>query len=112
MTTVRGEQFDLAAQGIGLRAVFSDFNVLETQADGRVRIPLGAEYVASDLQDLQDGQAVLVLYPDELQAIGTVESELFNGVRFWYALLTSRDAIKNIHPEALSERRPTSDATR
>ncbi len=92
------------SQAPGLRTVFSDFNVLETQADGRMRIPLGAETVVSDVQGLRDGETVLVLYPDELQAIATVESEMDNHVRYWYAWLPNRDAIENIHPEALAER--------
>jgi len=112
MTTAHGEQPSLAAEAPGLHAVFSDFNVIETLADGRVRIPLGAESVAPDLQGLQEGQPVLVLYPDELQAIGTVESEQYSGVRFWYAMLSNRDAIQNIHPEAIAEREHESGMAR
>jgi hypothetical protein len=59
-----------------LPTVFSDFNVRETLPDGRVRIPLGPEPAAPDLQGLEDGQRVLILYPDELRAAGTVQSEI------------------------------------
>jgi len=55
------------------------------------------------VQGLRDGETVLVLYPDELQAIATVESEMEAHVRYWYAWLPNRDAIENIHPEALAE---------
>jgi hypothetical protein len=112
MATAHGEQPGMVAEAPGLHEVFSDFNVLETQADGRIRIPLGAESVAPDLQGLQDGQVVLILYPDELQAVGTVESELYNGMHFWYAVLPNRDAIQNIHPEAIAERERQSGVTR
>lgn len=83
------------------REVFSDFFVREERPDGSVRIPLGsASERTPDLLGLHDGEQVLLVMPNELQAEAHVESDSHNGRTYWYGILDSIDAIQDISPAA------------
>lgn len=81
-----------------MREVFSDFTRLEDRPDGTVRIPLGSDKHA-DLRDLREGEQVLVRLPGELEAEATTQSMPWQGIRFWYALVASRTAIRVIEAD-------------
>jgi hypothetical protein len=46
---------------------------------------------------------VRVCYPGNLAAEGVVASEPWQGTRYWYAVLESEQAIRDIHPETLAQ---------
>ena len=85
-----------------MREVFSDFMRFDRLPDGRIRIPLGTADVADDLKGLHEGERVRVCYPGNLEAEGVVDSESWQGTRYWYAVLESEQAIRDIHPETLA----------
>ena len=86
-----------------MREVFNDFMRLEQRPDGTVRIPLGAEQVSADLAGLTDGEHVRLIYPGELHAEAIVEREERDGWTLWYAVISSMDAIRDLHPDTLAE---------
>ncbi|HEV7129779.1 MAG TPA: hypothetical protein VGN32_20270 [Ktedonobacterales bacterium] len=83
-----------------MREVFSDFMRLERRSNGTVRVWLGAEQGNPDLKGICDGQRVLVIYPGELQAEGTVEHEQHGEWVTWYAIVPSWDTIQDISSDA------------
>lgn len=88
-----------------LREVYSDFNDFERCTDGTVRIALGPDPLSiafQPLTDVREGERVRVVLPDELEAEGVLECEAFESGPLWFAVLTSWEAIRNIHPEALA----------
>lgn len=87
-----------------MRELFTDFMRLERRPDGTVRIPLGSRELSPDLAGLSDGEHVRLVYPHELEAEATVAHERRDGYTLWYATLSSMAAIRDIHPETLSER--------
>lgn len=89
----------MTQQSHRLREVFSDFCVREEHPDGSVRIPLGsASERTPDLLGLHDGERVLLVMPNELQAEAYVESDSRNGRTYWYGILDSIEAIQDIAP--------------
>lgn len=86
-----------------MREVFSDFMRFDRMPEGHIRIPLGTADVADDLKDLREGERMRVYYPGNLEAEGVVESEPWQGTRYWYAVLEGEQAIRDIHPETLAQ---------
>jgi hypothetical protein len=59
---------------------------------------LGDEH-APGLAGLTEGERVLLVEPNELQAAGTVHTVQVAGRRVWFAELDDPDAIQVIYPE-------------
>ena len=85
-----------------MRELFSDFMEIERRADGTLRLPLGAEQAIPELRGLVDGEHVLLIYPENLEAEAIVTHEQQAGWTLWYAILSGEQAIHDIHPEALA----------
>jgi hypothetical protein len=88
------------------REVYSDFNDYERLPDGSVRVALGPQSLLKTLEPLadpQDGEAVMVVLPGELEAAGTLVREPLEQGIFWYAVLPSWEAIHNIYPETVAD---------
>lgn len=83
-----------------LREVFSDFMLTHLLPDGRLRIALGTAETAGDLVGLRDGDVVKLVYPGNLEAEATIETEPWQGTRYFYGVVINRDAIKMIDREA------------
>lgn len=52
------------------------------------------------LADLKEGERVLVVEPNELQAEGTLRTMEFGGRRVWFAEIDDPDAIQVIYPDS------------
>ena len=75
---------------------------LEQPAAGMgVGVFLGNEQ-APELAGLMEGERVLLVEPNELQAEGTVHTVELSGRRVWFAELSHPDAIQTIYPSTTS----------
>lgn len=79
-----------------MRDVFSDFMLVHPLPDGRVRIALGTVETADDLAGLRDGDRVRLVYPGNLEAEATIETEPWQGTQYYYGVVVSRAAIRAI----------------
>ncbi len=76
-------------------------------ADMGVGVFLGDEH-APTLADLTDGERVLLVEPNELQAEGTLRMLELGGRRVWFAEIGDPDAIQIIYPDSMvSSRHPS-----
>lgn len=55
---------------------------------------------APELAGLTEGERVLLVEPNELEADGVARLIKIDGRRFWYAEIDSRDAIRVIYRES------------
>ncbi len=83
-----------------IRKVFADFNRLEERPGIGLSVLLGPEDVDPDLEALNEGDRILMIEPESLAAEGMAHCVVSGGRRYWYGLLASRSAIRNIHLEA------------
>lgn len=93
-----------------MREIINDFNVLEDQPDGSIRVPLGREGRTPGLEGLTDGEQVLIIHPFNLEAVAIVQSEVSAGRRYWYGILPGISAIQDIDPDSPANR-PQAAAT-
>jgi len=79
-----------------MREVFADFMNMSIRPELGLglSIPLGREDTHAELADLQDGEAIMLIEWDELQAPGVATFVERDGVRYWYGLVRRED----IHP--------------
>jgi len=57
---------------------------------------------ASELAGLTEGERVVLVEPNELEAEGIARLIEFDGRRYWYAEIGSRDAIRVIYSESVA----------
>jgi hypothetical protein len=85
-----------------LRQVFADFARLEERPGLGLSVPLGREDRTPELKDLYVGERVLLVEPDNLCAQGKVRPVDSGGHRYWFGILDSMAAIRDIDPETLA----------
>ena len=87
-----------------MREVFSDFMLVHPLPDGRVRVALGTAETANDLVGLRAGDHVKFVYPGNLEADATIETEPWEGTRYYYGVVASRGAIRVVEHGAPATR--------
>jgi hypothetical protein len=85
-----------------LREVFADFARLEERPGIGLSVPLGREDRTPELAQLREGERVLLVEPDNLCAEGTVKLVDSGGYRYWFGILASMEAIRDIDPDTLA----------
>lgn len=93
-----------------LRQVFADFARLEERPGLGLSVPLGRQDRTPDLAKLREGERVLLVEPDNLCAEGTVKPVDSGGYRYWFGILESMAAIRDIDPDTPSEEERTASA--
>ncbi len=79
-----------------MRQILNDFMMSQLRPDGTVRIPLGSESRSSQLAGLSGGERILIVYPGNLSAEAVAASTVSDGERWWYGVVASADAIRNL----------------
>ena len=93
-----------------LRQVFADFARLEERPGLGLSVPLGRQDRTPDLAELREGERVLLVEPDNLCAEGAVKPVDSGGYRYWFGILASMAAIRDIDPDTLSAEGRTASA--
>ncbi len=78
-------------------------------ADVGIGVFLG-EVQAPALADLMDGERVLLVEPNELQAEGTLHTIELGGRQLWFAEIGDPDAIQVIYPDSTPRSRHPAEA--
>ena len=76
-----------------MREVYCEFLIREYLPDGRVRVLIGAAGDAEGLEDLEDGEVILLRCSD-LEAEAVAESEPWMETLYWSGVLASEDLIR------------------
>lgn|SRR5689334_19298021 len=85
-----------------LREVFADFARLGERPGIGLSVLLGSEERKPELARLTEGERVLLIEWDNLCAEGTVRSVESGGHRYWYGILDSMAAIRDLDPDTLT----------
>ena len=79
-----------------MHQILNDFLMSQHRPDGTVRVPLGSESRSSQLVGLSDGEPIFILYPGNLAGEAIAASTENDGERWWYGVVASADAIRNL----------------
>ena len=71
-----------------MRHLIADFNRLEERPGLGLSIVLGSETTRPELRELTEAEAVLLIEPENVEALGIVWHEDTAEQRFWYGILT------------------------
>jgi hypothetical protein len=84
-----------------MREVFADFARLGERPDLSLglAIPLGREDYSPALDELKDGERLMLVMPGELYAPGIARSIDSQGKRYWFGVIESRTAIHELAPD-------------
>jgi len=71
-----------------MRHIIADFSRLEEREGLGLSIILGSESTRPELQELQENEDVLLLEPENIEAVGIVRSQEHSNQRYWFGIVT------------------------